>query len=127
MSQRSSLVLYGFQALLSLGCMEPVVQVDSGVACDAEDGTLHGVVWSSPMEAQPEVGAAVFLWLPLEEWPVEARADAEGRYEVVLPAGVLSVEASNAAGTCFTTAPTEIEVLPCERQRHDLHMARWLD
>ena len=127
MIRRSSSALCGCVVLLSLSCTEPAVQLDSGVACDAEDGTLHGVVWSSPMEDLPEGGAAVFLWLPQEEWPVEARADAEGRYEVVLPAGVLSVEASNAQGTCFTAAPTEVEVQSCGRQRHDLHMARWLD
>ena len=85
------------------------------------------MVWSSPAEDSPERGASVFLWLPLDEWPIEARADEEGQYEVVLPAGVLSVEASNATGTCFTKAPTEVEILPCGRQLHDLHMALWFD
>ena len=117
------MVLWG----LSLGCTNSTAQPDSGSVCDAEDGTLHGVVWSSTAEEAPERGASVFLWLPQEDWPVEVRADDAGRYEVVLPAGVLSAEARNASGTCFTEAPTEAEVLPCGRQQHDLHMARWLE
>lgn len=125
---RGSVVPWGLLWMLGpAGCAAPAAQHDSGSSCDSEDGTLHGVVWSSTAEESPERGASVFLWLPEDDWPVEVRADDAGRYEVVLPAGVLSAEASNATGTCFTEEPTAVTVLACGRQQHDLHMALWLD
>ncbi|HZO11600.1 MAG TPA: hypothetical protein VFB62_00025 [Polyangiaceae bacterium] len=109
-----------------LGCApeqpEPTVTTTSAgtggqAGCTSDRGFVRGTAWLP--ENLPADGARLSFAPAAGGTPIQAQADAEGKYEIELPAGDYQLEANHDT-QCSTTDPVAVEVTACGSVERDL-------
>jgi len=97
-----------------------------GSNCEATTGTLSGtaIIPGEAIGSGPDLPAdnATIVLTPMDGVPIQAMADADGHFEVVLEGGMWTV-AGEHPDQCFTPSAASVVILPCATTQIDLELS----